>query len=440
MSQNTVVLPTTGTVSGLQMTQATNNALDTIATMWSGASAPSAPIAGQIWHDTTNNILKKRNLANTAWISLFNINETLAVADPVYPDQRTGFCNRIINGAMNIDQVNEGGSYTLPTNNTWTYVSDQWRAACLSSTANAVTVQNISTSPPTGLQKSLAITVGTGASSVGGTDYLVTWQQIEANDVSDFGFGGASAQPFSISFWVKASVTGTFNVAIQNEAGNRSIIRPFTISSANTWTYVTLNNIPGDTSGTWVMNGTAAAMRVYFTAAVGATYQTATTNAWLSGSYYGSTAQTNTPLTTSGATFQITGVMMNRGPFCLPFEKLSAQQDLVQCQRFYWKTFPTGIAVAQNAGITGAIYILSVSTVSAANWYHAYFPATMRVAPSLTTYNPSANNANWRNSTAGADVTAAALSGTQNQVGIYAAGTTAVTDNLRIHATANARF
>ena len=47
MSQNSLVLPTTGTVSGLQITQAANSALDTLNTLASGAGVPSSPEAGQ---------------------------------------------------------------------------------------------------------------------------------------------------------------------------------------------------------------------------------------------------------------------------------------------------------------------------------------------------------------------------------------------------------
>ncbi len=76
MSQNSLTLPTTGTVSGLQMTQAANNALDTLNTLASGASAPSTPEAGQLWHDTTHNVINLRSLDNTTWIVLGAVDET----------------------------------------------------------------------------------------------------------------------------------------------------------------------------------------------------------------------------------------------------------------------------------------------------------------------------------------------------------------------------
>ena len=53
MSQNPIVLPTTGTVSGLQLVQDVNAALDTLNSKWSGSSPPSGPEQYQDWLDTS---------------------------------------------------------------------------------------------------------------------------------------------------------------------------------------------------------------------------------------------------------------------------------------------------------------------------------------------------------------------------------------------------
>lgn len=85
MSQNSIILPTTGTVSGLQMTQDVNNALDTLNTLFSGASAPGSPVAGQLWHDTTANQIKIRDQANAAWIVIGTLDETNKIFTPSLP-------------------------------------------------------------------------------------------------------------------------------------------------------------------------------------------------------------------------------------------------------------------------------------------------------------------------------------------------------------------
>lgn len=56
-----------------------NNALQALASLSSGASAPSPTFPYQIWVDTTTNpaVMKLRNGDNDAWISLGNISTTL---------------------------------------------------------------------------------------------------------------------------------------------------------------------------------------------------------------------------------------------------------------------------------------------------------------------------------------------------------------------------
>src|SRR5258708_2066414 len=58
MGQGSLVMPTTGTVSGLQASQNINNALAALASANSGASAPTnatggVPSVGQLWLDTS---------------------------------------------------------------------------------------------------------------------------------------------------------------------------------------------------------------------------------------------------------------------------------------------------------------------------------------------------------------------------------------------------
>ena len=46
-----------------------NGAFQALASMSGGASEPSTTYAGQLWHDTTNDLMKIRNEANSAWIT-----------------------------------------------------------------------------------------------------------------------------------------------------------------------------------------------------------------------------------------------------------------------------------------------------------------------------------------------------------------------------------
>ena len=53
-----------------------NNALEALASLSSGGTAPSTTYANMLWYDTANNILKMRSEADDAWISIGYIDQT----------------------------------------------------------------------------------------------------------------------------------------------------------------------------------------------------------------------------------------------------------------------------------------------------------------------------------------------------------------------------
>ena len=50
----------------------------TLRSSFSGSSAPASPVPGQWWFDTTNNILKLRNEADTAWLDVWDLANDMA--------------------------------------------------------------------------------------------------------------------------------------------------------------------------------------------------------------------------------------------------------------------------------------------------------------------------------------------------------------------------
>jgi hypothetical protein len=121
------------------------------------------------------------------------------------------------------------------------------------------------------------------------------------------------------------------------------------------------------------------------------------------------------------------------------FRPLSLERSL--CQAYYWKSFPDAVAPAQNSGaVTTAIKIVAQS-VSAGGISVVYLPIQMRATPTITTFNPSAANANWRDITNNVDVTRFLdPSATSGKFGIsHGSGATAGAV-LSIHATAEAEL
>jgi hypothetical protein len=113
------------------------------------------------------------------------------------------------------------------------------------------------------------------------------------------------------------------------------------------------------------------------------------------------------------------------------------------CQRYFASTFGNGVAPAQNAGKTGCLttYAFNSSVNIASYWQ---FPVSMRsTAPTITTYNPSNTNANWRDFTAASDFTVSVdPQSTLGASGVFIQSSTQPTQGhvCGIHATAGAEL
>ena len=142
-----------------------------------------------------------------------------------------GMRNRIINGAMVIDQRNAGAAQTGLTN--YTYMVDRWVTTC-SQSAKFNSQQNAgSVTPPTGFTNYLGLTVAS-AYTITSSDYFFINQRVEGYNIADLAWGTANAKTVTLSFWVYSSLTGTFGASIQNATPNYSYAFTYTIAASNT--------------------------------------------------------------------------------------------------------------------------------------------------------------------------------------------------------------
>jgi hypothetical protein len=258
----------------------------------------------------------------------------------------TAFKNRIINGAMQIDQRNNGASVTVPA--PLFYTLDRWQAQ--SEQANKYSVEQTITgvSAPVGFTDYLGATSLT-AHSIVASDRFIIRQAIEGFNVADLGFGTANAKTITISFWVRSSLTGNFGGYIGNSALNRSYPFSYTISDANTWEQKSIT-IAGDTSGTWLTNNDVG-LRIGFSLGAGSTY-TGTGNAWASSQILAPTGSTSV-VGTNGATFYITGVQLEKGSTATSFDYRPYGTELALCQRYYEES----LFYIRDNGVTSGLYV-----------------------------------------------------------------------------------
>jgi len=289
-----------------------------------------------------------------------------------------GFKNRIINGAMVIDQRNAGASVATSSSSN-IYTVDRWKAWY--SATNKYTIQQNagSVTPPAGFKNYLGVT-SSAATSSGASDYYFIAQAIEGYNVADLGWGTASASSITLSFWVRSSLTGTFGGSLENNLGTRSYPFSFTISAANTWEQKTIT-VAGDTSGTWVTNSEAGIL-VVINLGVGSSRQ-GTANTWAAADYQAPTGATSV-VGTNGATFYITGVQLEKGSTATSFDYRPYGTELALCQRYYAK-LQSGTASFVSFGSGLGFATTGIST-------YIKYPVTMRSSPTLNISTVAAND------------------------------------------------
>lgn len=346
--------------------------------------------------------------------------------------------NKIINGDFFIDQYNAGLLVNpVPSN---AYFIDRW----VITSSGSISVQfqrNMDNVTPPDFLRSYGGIKNNSAITITSTDNSALQHRIDAANTHSWRWGDTNPRDTILSFWVRSSLTGTFAVAVQNVGNDRSYVATYTITSANTWQYKSLS-IPGDTTGIWFKESNIG-VRLRFSLGTGSNFHTASPNTWQSGNFHSTSSAVNLA-STANATFFITGVQMEdaeaSGSRATQFEDLPFALRLIQCQRYFCKTFSYTARPVQNSGRSGAIVAASSGAdLLRATWQ---FPVEMRGTPTITTFNPSAANANWRDSADNGNDPApiAPLATGTRSTDLGATSGVATSSTYLIHATASAEL
>lgn len=292
--------------------------------------------------------------------------------------------NRIINGAMVIDQRNAGASVTQTTTDLFSV--DRWN---ISGSVNSkfTAQQNAgSVTPPVGFVNYLGMT-SSSAYTVGAAETFYVRQKIEGFNIADLGWGTASAATVTLSFWVRSSLTGTFGGVVSNSAITRCYPFSFTISAANTWEQKTVT-ITGDTTGTWLTTN-GVGLQVLFSLGTGSTYS-ATAGAWTGSTVLSATGATSV-VGTNGATFYITGVQLEKGSTATSFDYRPYGTELALCQRYYWQSesISSGALLFDSYGSAAGAQLVTCVVAS--------LPVSMRASPTVAVPTGSGSNISGSN-------------------------------------------
>jgi len=311
---------------------------------------------------TSTGDIKSDNLDNVS--AGFDSADVLTISAPL--SNR----NLIINGAMTVSQRGTSISATADS----TYTADRFRTRNYGGNGT-YTVSTLQTDVPSegGFKYSTKFAVNSAATDTGTYAYGVE-QSIEGYNIAQLRLGRSDAKQFTLSFWVKSSLSGTYTSAVRTSTAEYSYVFEFSLT-ANTWTKIT-KTIPALTSTLSSLDETNGAGLLVSPINLGAqtSKSTATTNTWLSGNYVFTSNQVDW-MGTAGATCHLTGVQLEVGETATPFEHRSYGDELRRCQRYYQTSSET----------TGNLLFFSGHVDSGATYFaKEKLTVPMRAAPTVT--------------------------------------------------------
>ena len=234
------------------------------------------------------------------------------------------------------------------------------------------------TDAPPGFNNCVQMTATTGDGSVAANASARWWQRWEGRDMQRFMKGTSSAKEFALSFWVKSATTGDYAIELLDyDNSNRGVTRTYTVNAADTWEHKKVI-LPADTTGTFD-NDNVASFACEFWLVAGSNYTSGGADA--SWHAYSDGKRAGGHTANAGASnndyVRITGIQLEAGSHCTPYEHKSYAEELRACRRYYYREtianndFFTGMGMAD---IDGNTVILNLP-----------LPVVMRQEPTLDT-------------------------------------------------------
>ena len=283
--------------------------------------------------------------------------------------------NLIINGDMRIAQR---ATSVSASNNTYNTL-DRWNT-WINYNSGGVTMSQASAAPP-GFYKSLQFYNNGNATT---PQYHFVEQKIEAQNIPQLKMGTNDAEYMTLSFWVRSSVTGTFNVEFSDDDGSHHAVKKYTINNAATWEYKTITIPPATNTGVPTYDNTVGLTVHWWLAGSGSYNGTSADGTWQTYSTTRRNDGGNTTFTDPDY-WNITGVQLEVGKNATDFEHRSYGEELALCQRYFYIN-----GGAQHNIISQAF--APHTTEIAVAWPH---PTEMRAVPTVTISSTNNNNTDF---------------------------------------------
>ena len=304
--------------------------------------------------------------------------------------------NIIINGAMEVAQ--RGTSSTDQLYSTVDRIRTSRTGNDNAPTYEQVDVASGTTPYTLGFRKAFKITNGNQTAGAGAADVTQFGTRIEGQDMNNSGWNYTSSSSYiTLQFWVKASVAQNYYFRVFTKDGTEQNFPMETGAlTANTWTKIT-KTISGN-SNLQIDNDNGRGFDIAWTLYRGTNFTDSgcSLNTWAA---TGSSTSLYPDLpttwyTTNDATFELTGVQLEVGSQATPFEHRNFGDELAQCQRYYDTSYAYGTAPGTGSMQAGAIYSrFGGSEITNRMDLGTRWTTTMRAAPTVVAYSPSAGTA-----------------------------------------------
>ena len=297
----------------------------------------------------------------------------LAELSRIYDSSALSNRNLIINGAMKVAQRGTSAS-SLSSGDAYSTVDRFMRR--ISSAGTWTQSQSTDVPSGQGFGYSLKMDCTTANSSLSATSDLQIQYRFEGQDIQRLSYGNASAKKMTLSFWVKATKTGTNIVQFYQDDGNDHITKSYTVDTSDTWEYKTIT-FEGNTAAS-INNDNTRGLIMQFHLAAGSNKTSGTlATSWASYTEANeAVGQVNHADSTSN-NFYLTGVQLEVGDTATPFEHRSYGDELMRCFRYF---------IRRNSPQDG--YPALIAGFHSTSGYFngvTQFEVEMRATPSLTT-------------------------------------------------------
>jgi len=348
--------------------------------------------------------------------------------------------NSVGNPTFEVGQSDVGAVQTNPANNT--HGADRWFISKAGMAGLSYSIQRNGTGAMGGASQVLLpgtnftitntflrLTVNTAYASLAAGDLWWLNQFIEGQV-----FRELQNDVHSCSLLVRSSVAGlSFGLGLRDPATpTRSLTKLCTIPVANTWTLISLPNLPlWPSAGGFNSSSGQNGYQLSITLSSGATFMSPANDTWQNGNFTGALGQSNLAAS-NGATFDIAFIQHEPGPLCTTLIDKPFDSNLDECLRYYTKSYPY-TSKAGTVGTPGCVNMYVPANLSCVT--PIIFRKIMANVPTITGYSSATGLIN-----AVRDTTAATDRGINSALTVADSGFTGFLCNSQNAGTAQYQF